>query len=76
MFAGLMAVIASVMFYHLHDQFFAWEKFNPNGINTLIFLALCALGILSLVKELDQKPLLEMNQKGISVRTTILPFSP
>ncbi|WP_123869444.1 hypothetical protein [Flavobacterium hydatis] len=63
------------MFYKLSEELFYWEKFNPDGLITIAFLAFSLVGILSWVKLLDNGPILIVNKKGVWVRKSILPFS-
>ena len=71
----IFTAIPYFMFYKLHDELFNWEKFNPNGIFTLVFLVSSLVGILSWIKLLDNQPTLIINKKGILARKSILPFS-
>ena len=72
----IFTAIPYFMFNKLNKELFNWEKFNPDGIFTIIFLACCLICILSWLKLVDFQPLLIVNKKGIWIRKSILPFSP
>lgn len=63
------------LYYKMNEYLFDWEKFNPNGILTIIFLLFTIIGILSLLNLFDNNPILILNENGISFRKSILPFS-
>ncbi|MEZ0130634.1 hypothetical protein AB9T88_13070 [Flavobacterium sp. LBUM151] len=64
-----------LMIYKLPDELFQWEKFNPNGIATIAFMAIFTLFVFSWLWLLDDKPKFKINNQGFWIRKTILPFS-
>ncbi|KUJ61024.1 hypothetical protein AR687_14955 [Flavobacteriaceae bacterium CRH] len=64
-----------LMIYKLPNELFNWQKFNPNGIFTLAFIAVFILFILSWMSLLDNQPKFKIDKSAFWVRKTILPFS-
>ena len=51
---------------------FDWAKFNPNIINSLLFLLFLVICLYWWLKYFDERPILKLNSDGISVRSNIL----
>jgi len=68
--------ITVLMIYKLPKELFHWEKFNPNGVLTIGFLAISTLCVLSWLWLLDTQPKFIIKKDGFWVRKTFLPFSP
>lgn len=71
----VFTAIAVLMIYKLPKELLQWEKFNPNGIFTIAFLAISILCVLSWLWLLDTQPKFIIKKDGFWVRKTILPFS-
>lgn len=71
----IFSVIVILMIYKLSNQLFHWEKFNPNGITTLMFLAVSTLCLFSWLWLLDHQPKFMIKKDGFWVRKTFIPFS-
>lgn len=71
----IFTAIVVLMIYKLPKELFYWEKFNPNGVFTIAFLAISILCIWSWLWLLDTQPKFIIKKDGFWVRKTILPFS-
>ncbi len=71
----IFTVFVILMIYKLPNQLFNWEKFNPNGITTLMFLAVLTLCLFSWFWLLDNQPKFMIKKDGFWVRKTFIPFS-
>jgi hypothetical protein len=63
------------MAYDIRDGLFKWEDFNPNGMNTILFLLFLIPGIFLLIDIFDRRPREIINKDGIWKRKNMLPFS-
>jgi hypothetical protein len=71
----VFTAIAVLMIYKLPKELFYWEKFNPNGVFTIAFLAISILCVFSWLWLLDTQPKFIVKKDGFWVRKTLLPFS-
>lgn len=77
---ALFAVVATSAIggffaYSEGNNLFNWTDFNPNGINTIIFLLFLFVCLFWWTKLLDKKPQIIINKEGIQIRKNVLPFS-
>lgn len=68
--------IITAVNYHFSEQLFQWNKFNPNGIITILFIAALSFCIFSSIKLLDNGPKIKINKQGFFLRKSFIPFSP
>ncbi|MEN2399008.1 hypothetical protein GKZ90_0004435 [Flavobacterium sp. MC2016-06] len=71
----IFTAIVVLMIYKLPKELFHFEKFNPNGIFTIAFLAFSMLCLYSWMSLLDNEPEFKISKDGFWVRKTIFPFS-
>ncbi|WP_369331584.1 STM3941 family protein [Danxiaibacter flavus] len=68
--------LVSIFAYSEGNKLFDWTRFNPNGINAIIFLLFLFVCLFWWIKLLDKKPQIIINDEGIRTRKNVLPFSP
>lgn len=72
----IFSALTLVIFYNFENILFKWEEFNPNGITTIFFLLFLTLSTLNCLKIFDKKPYLKINEKGVWISTSFIPFYP
>lgn len=70
----IFSAFAVLIFYKFENNLFKWEKFNPNGIITIVFLLLILLSIFSWLKIFVNNPIMKLNEKGVWINRFFFPF--
>ncbi len=63
-----LTVLLLFFIYSEKGKLFDWSHFNPNGINTIIFLLFFVLGLLSWYNYFDTAPYYRIDKSGIWYR--------
>ena len=64
------------IFHNFSGELLDWEKFNSNILSNIVFFISIFIAFLTWIKLFDNQPSLKINNKGIWIRKSILPFSP
>ena len=70
-FTGISAAVG----YSLRTQLFLWKNFNPEGLNTIFFLILVLIAILTWLDLFNDLPRLRFDPTGIWKRKNFLAHS-
>ena len=67
--------LTALIIFFINDQrgkLFNWTDFNPNGINTIIFLMFLSLTVFSWLLFFDNKPIYKIAKEGIWYRKNLM----
>ncbi len=72
----IFTAIPFFIFFNFSNELTHWEKFNSNVFLIIVFLISIFIAFLTWINLFDNEPSLRINNKGIWIRKSILPFSP
>jgi hypothetical protein len=70
--ALLLTAFLFFMGFNISDELFDWKRFNPHGINTIIFLILLLMALFCWLLPFDSSPSYKISVHGIYVRKKFL----